>query len=240
MVTALPLLAKSTLARDCYEALKRAIINLDLAPGAPIDEGQVAAQLGISKTPVREAIARLVGEGFCVLGMERKATVAEISIERVREIYDVRLMLEPASIRQITPFLTDEDVSGLARSVQRSQEALDRADASAFVAANETFHAALIQHSGNRYLIALSRGLFDHADRIRVAIHRTEQRAAYYALSTQGLENHRRIVAALASRDADNASAAMAADIRLFLERVDTAEMQEAFRQFNYRPATAI
>ncbi len=240
MVTALPLLTKSTLARDCYQVLKRAIVNLDLAPGAPIDEGQIAAQLGISKTPVREALARLIGEGFCVLGLERKPMVSEISIEGVRELYHVRLMFEPASVHQITPHISNEDIATLARMIEASQEALDRDDGAAFVGANETFHSALIGHSGNRYLIGISSGIFEQANRISVAIYRAEQHLAYFALSVQGLENHRHILDAIRARDADRASAAMSADIGLFLQKFDTEEMREAFRQFTYRPAAGM
>lgn len=229
MSATLPVLTRPTLSDNCYQALKDSIINLDLAPGSLIDENDIAGQFGISKTPVREALARLVGERFVIMGVDRKPLVADLSIEMIRDVYAVRLMLEPASLRTVAPRLTDNMIQALAEMVRTAQAALAAEDTATFIVTNEAFHKSLIQHSGNRCLIDLTRGLFDQADRIRAAIHRVEQQAMYRSLTARGLEHHRQIVAALQARDAAAAAAMMTADIQLFLDAVNTSEMQEAF-----------
>jgi len=186
-------------------------------------------QFGISKTPVREALARLTGERFVVLGIDRKPIVADLSIEMIREVYAIRLMLEPASLHRVSPRLTEDDLQKLGAMVQTAQSALASEDTATFVATNGEFHVSLIGLSGNRCLINLTRGLFDQADRIRMAIHRVEQQAAYDSLCAEGLEHHRQIVAALTAYDADRAAAMMIADIQLFLDAANTTEMQQAF-----------
>ncbi len=228
-------LAYSTLASDCYVRIKEAILNLELAPDAPIDEGQTAAELGISKTPVREALARLIGEGFVISGTSRRSFVASLSLQHIREIYQVRIMLETASIREITPRLTEEVLAGLARGVADAETALTREDLGGFLQANRPFHTSLIECSENRYLISLARGLFDHARRVNAAIFRVEQRSAQHSLSAQGLAVHRSILDALAARDADRAADLIRHDIQLSLDAISTPEMQKAFAALTYR-----
>lgn len=222
-------LVYSTLASDCYTRIKRAILDLDLAPGAPIDEGQTAAQLGISKTPVREALARLIGEGFVVSGTGRRSYIAELSLERIQEIYHVRIMLETSSLREVTPRLTDDVVASLAHCITEAEQALAQEDLSGFLEANRPFHTSLIECSKNRYLISLARGLFDHARRVNAAIFRAEQRIGRHTLSTQGLSLHQEILHALAARDADGAAELLREDIQLSLDTISTPEMQEIF-----------
>lgn len=225
----------STLATDCYARIKRAIMDLDLAPGAPIDEGQTAIQLGISKTPVREALARLTGEGFVVPGTGRRSYVADLSLEHIHEIYQVRIMLETASLREITPPITDDVLARLAQCIAAGEQALAQEDLNAFLEANRPFHTLLIEASGNRFLIALARGLFDHAHRVNAAIFRAEQRIGRHQLSTQGLSMHREILQALVAREADHAAALLRADIQLSLDTISTPGMQEIFAALAYR-----
>lgn len=225
-----------TLSCECYHALKKAILHLDLPPGMPLDEGQLAQQLGTSKTPVREALAQLAGEELVVAGPARKTYVAPLSIDRVREIYQVRIMLESSSIRDVTPLLTAEELDELAAMVRRSKEALVSGDFPTFTDANQRFHLSLIEKSGNQLLIAIMRRLFDQARRVSAALFRVERETEKPSVLNRGVDHHEAILDALRARSADRASEAIRLDIQSSLDGVMTPQMQEAFRKLEYRP----
>ena len=230
----LPRLVPSTLVTDCYCALKEAILNLDLPPGAPLVEATIAAQLGISKTPVREALAQLAGEGL-VVSDGRKSFVAGLTVEDIREIYMVRLMLEPSSLRLVTASLTSDDLRYLDELIDRASCALAEGRLSEFIAASDGFHTYLIERSNNRHLTGIARRLFEHARRVRAAIFRTEEDLAAHVLSERGIENHRRILDALEARDSKRAAEMMEADIQSFLDLYETPVMQAALDRLSYR-----
>lgn len=221
-------LSPSTLNKDCYNVLKEAILNLDLVPGTPIVENTIAAQLGISKTPVREALARLASEGFVVEGRGRRSFIAGLSVDALREIYQVRAILETASVRQVAPTLTDADLAELESSIHRAFQGLEREDLRAFLDANEQFHTHLIRCSRNQCLIDIAMRLFDHVRRVRSALYCSEQSVHDHDLSRKGIENHQLILAALSDRDAERAAAAMSVDVQTFIDLMDTPTAQQA------------
>lgn len=221
----------TTLTDRCYEQLKEAIITLELLPGTTLAESVLAERFGISKSPVREALARLVGEGFVTGHAGRKNRVADLSAESIAEFYQVRMLLEPASLREVALILTDADFAELRGSIEEAERSLARDDRSTFVTASERFHLLLIDRARNRYLSTITRHLFDQADRVRAAIYLAEQRDAQHALLNTGLDNHRAILDALINREADHASNLLHGDIRMFLDAAITPEMQDVFRR---------
>lgn len=221
-------LSPSTLNGDCYRALKAAILDLTLAPGTAIVEQAIAAQLGTSKTPVREALARLASEGLIVTDRSRRSYVAGLSIDTVREIYAVRAMIESASIRQVAARITDADLVKVEASIRGALRALDDEDLSALLDANDTFHGHLIACSRNHYLIGVAARIFDQVQRVRSALYRTEPSADRHAYSRRGVENHREILRALVARDPDQSATLMAADVQMFVNLMDTPAVQEA------------
>jgi DNA-binding GntR family transcriptional regulator len=221
-------LVPSSLTTDAYRALKDAILNLELAPGTVLVEQQLATTLGISKTPVREALARLMAEGFVEAEPGRKVRVVGLSATTVRDLYHVRLLLEPAAISEVAERVTDENVRRLDRLVDEAKKSLESGEAITFVAANEQFHSYLIELTGNQYLVATFRRIFDHVHRVRAAIHQTEHEARQYDFALQGIVNHRHIVDALRERDPAAACEAMRTDIQLFLDMAAIPDFQDA------------
>ena len=88
-----------TLERKAYQAIRQLILQNELLPGAPIHIAEMAARLGVSKTPVREAFSKLAAEGLIVRQPHRTARVAELRESDVREVYRARRMLEPQIVR---------------------------------------------------------------------------------------------------------------------------------------------
>lgn len=211
-------LSQRTLTMDCYHALKHAILNLELPPGTVLAEQKLASQFGISKTPVREALARLIAEGFVDVAAGRKLQVAGLHPEMIRDLYRVRLLLEPAAIREVAPHITDRALDELGALVNEASDALEVGEALSFVTANERFHAYLMELTGNEYLLTIFKGLFDRVHRIRSSIYFTEHEAHQYAFAQQGIVNHQHIVEALSERNPHQAENAMRTDIQLFLD----------------------
>ena len=232
-------LTASTLADDCYTSLKAAILDLTFPPNLPLDEGQLAAQLGTSKTPVREALARLSGEGFVISATNRRTLVAPLSADTTREVYSVRLMLEPAALRTVAAHLTSDDLDKLQQTIDRSRSSPTR-DLDSYVHAAENFHSILIAKTNNHLLISIAGQLFDRANRIRAAIYRVEQQEVRPPLPAPGVENHQRIVEALRDGDAERAAQALEHDIREFLDMTSSEPWQAAFARLAYQPEQAV
>jgi DNA-binding GntR family transcriptional regulator len=231
-------LTASTLADDCYASLKNAILDLTFPPNMPLDEGQLAAQLGTSKTPVREALARLSGEGFVISTTNRRTLVAPLSAETTREVYSIRLLLEPASLRTVAAQLTSDDIDRLQRTIERGIVS-PRADIDSYVQSAENFHSILIAKTNNHLLMAMAGQLFDRANRIRAAIYRVEQQEVRPTSSAPGIENHQRIVDALRKGDEEQAVQALEDDIQGYLELMNSGPWQAAFAGLTYQPEQA-
>ncbi len=227
MLAASAKLTVTTLTTDCYRILRNAILKLEVVPGTPLIEGQIASQLGISKTPVREALARLAGEGLVLTEAGRGSVVAGISEQTIRELYQLRIILESASLREVAPDLTSADLDDLIALARATEDARKRNDQRAFIEANELFHLSLIRKGGNQSLIAIVDGIFEQVRRVRIAIY---QAAVTHGVADHVEGNHQAILEALAARDAERAAAMIQSDIHHFLDRIETPVIQAALK----------
>jgi DNA-binding GntR family transcriptional regulator len=134
------------------EALREAIITGFLAPGDWLREDEVAQDLGVSRTPVREAFRRLADERLLVKTAHQGTMVAGISFQDVIALYAVRVPLEATVARFAAERRTDELVSELERLHRDMSEAAKRHDVEAMVTCNRLFHRALSDATGNLYL----------------------------------------------------------------------------------------
>ena len=190
------------------EAIKHAILAGELRPGQSLVEAELAQQLGVSKTPVREALKTLAGAGLVTMSPYRGAAVRVIDPEMAHAIYDMRLLLEPEAVRRAAARGADWDAAG---------QALDRADASSDEAerslANREFHRALYRECGNPLLVAALDDLRDQTALISAAA--WQQQPSWQ----QEAGEHRTILAAAAAGEADRAGELLAAHIASFAER---------------------
>jgi len=223
-------LEPSTLSEECYRVLKEAILNLDLSPGTPLIEHQLAAQLGISKTPVREALARLEGERLVVAGPNgRQSQVSHFPMKKIREVYQIRIWLEPAIVRETGHNLTDQELSDLEQFIQEAATAVELDGLSGFIDSNDAFHLYLVRRTGNETLMSQMRRTFQHIQRIRAALRRAAlKEAQHHRFSREGLESHRRILEALAAGDAELAAQRMKDDIQSFLNLLESGALERA------------
>jgi DNA-binding GntR family transcriptional regulator len=191
------------------EIIRNAILSGELAPGTALVEQELAAQLGVSKTPVREALKTLEGTGLVVMVPYRGATVRELMRGDAVAIYDLRLLLEPEAVhRSVT---AGADLSGAAEWLRRARAAAGNADRSM---ANREFHRQLYAGCGNPLLVATLDGLRD-----RTALVSAASWAKSATWEAEAAE-HEAILAAAQAGDAEAARRLTADHVAGFLERL--------------------
>lgn len=196
------------LSEQIHAWLRNAILDVDLIPGAPIVESEVAARFGSSRTPVREALLRLADEALVEIRPQRGTSVARLVLNRIEEAQFIRQAVEGAVIRRIcaqgTHFaLADE----LARLLRGHAVLVRSNDTSAAFDADTIFHRTLVEAGGLP-------GVWEVVARAR-EMHQRVRSIAVPELRTAGraLAEHRKVVKALRTGDADAAAGAMAAHL---------------------------
>jgi DNA-binding GntR family transcriptional regulator len=193
------------------EALERAILAGDLAPGERLVERDLALRFGVSKTPVREALKVLASRGLVSYRPYRGAEVITPDIESARDISQVRLLLEPQGVHQAVTAAGAVTIP-LARSALReASDAAERADMASMATANRSFHRALFAACPNAFLRSLLDSIHDQLAIISVAGWR---RTSTWA--REGSEHHD-ILDAAERGDANAAAQRVAAHIQTFL-----------------------
>jgi DNA-binding GntR family transcriptional regulator len=189
-----------------YDSLRDAIWEGRIARGERVREEEVARSLGVSRTPVREALQRLQRRGLLVNGLGRGLIVAELSKREVIELYAMREILEGSAARFAAQHATGPEIDILYRLQRDLAEAPD--DALLLVKLNRRFHQAIYDAAHNQYLTQTLDALHDSM----ALLHSTTFRAPNRRRESD--EEHRRIVAAIERHDADEAEAIAREHIR--------------------------
>lgn len=190
-----PLQPGAALADQAYLSLREAILSGQLEPLTPLSVPGVARQLGISRSPAREAIARLAAEGLARIEPRRGAVVARITVEDLNEIYEVREVLEGLASRLAAKIIKEPQLAELANVVAEHRVAIESGDVNAHMACDQRFHRIIRE-------IAANGRLTDSLDRlqgeIRVAMNTTHR---LNGGMQQALAEHEEILAALERND---------------------------------------
>ena len=150
-----------------YEALRARILSGELAPGSAFSQVQVALQLGISRTPLREAVRRLQSEGLLRSDHNRQVRVSPLSTRDFEQLYTMRIALDSLAAKISVPQLTDSELARISEEFRLTAAAAERGDLSAYRPPHRRFHLGLSAHAGQRLLAQVS-DLWDHADRYRL------------------------------------------------------------------------
>jgi DNA-binding GntR family transcriptional regulator len=157
------------LAEQAYHELRARILDNLWAPGYQALEQEVALALGMSRTPVHEALMRLQQEGLVEVAPRRGMRVLPVSAADMREIYEILTALECAAAQTLgnrTP--SAAELEPMVQATQAMEAALLRDDLDAWARADETFHMALVKLAGNRMLLETVMGYWDRAHRARM------------------------------------------------------------------------
>lgn len=149
-----------------YRELRRRIITGDLEPGSRLSQYQLAADMGMSITPLREAIRRLASEGWVELDTHRDVKIAALDATEAHELLEVRLSLEPLATELAAQFRTSNDILAMTSAADRLLP-VNRAWGEEGISVHREFHRAIYLASHNRVLIRLLDDLWDKSDRYR-------------------------------------------------------------------------
>jgi DNA-binding GntR family transcriptional regulator len=151
---------------DAYEAIRRAIIRWELAPGEQVSELQLAAAFGFGRAAVRAALSRLSHEQLIQAIPRRGYVIAPITFKQVQDMFGVRLIVEPAAARIVAARADDGVLLKLDELNQACEHRVDPYDVVALRHANKVFHVALTRATGNDQLADITSAAVDHLERI--------------------------------------------------------------------------
>lgn len=192
-----------------YLALREGIVSAELRPGLKLSENELAGELGVSRTPVREALARLRDERLVAIVPQLGTFVTLISPSAVADAEFVREALECAAIARAVARVGHEELEELQWNLTAQEQARASGNERTFDRLDEEFHRRLCDYSGHSIAWALSRRANGHLDRIR----RLSLPDAGYL--SEMLAEHGQIVAAVAAGEAQAAETAMRRHLRM-------------------------
>lgn len=195
------------------EVLRRSILNGDLTGGARLVQAELAATLDVSTTPVREALRDLASEGLVRFDPHRGAVVTELDGDDLKDIYDIRRILEPEAMRQSAPHVTEALLTQLRKIHQRM---IDDPHSASFVDLNRVFHLAIYEAGTSSRMLSIIRSLEDAAVMyIGAALKNVS------GLREAAIHDHAEILAALEAGDTDAAVAAITDHLRLPIKAIE-------------------
>ncbi len=200
---------RRSIAEKAYQRLRLAIVECRLPPGQRLTEASIAQQLQVGKTPAREALRRLVVEGLARVTPRHGYTVAPITLRDVQELFELRILIEPAASALASGRIERASLTLLKNLSRIGYAQGERDSVRKFVRANTVFHAHIAYLSGNCRFAQLVTQLLSESERLinfGVLLHPQSERT---------VDEHRRLIEALAGGDA-------AAARRIMEEHVQT------------------
>ena len=197
-----------------YAALRQAIVRGELEPGRRLSENELAGELGVSRTPVREALTRLRDDRLVNVVPQLGTFVSPISSLAVGDAQFIRESLECAAVRRAAELATEDDVGRLHENLESQERARTAADFEAFYVLDDDFHRALCDLSGHPTVWRLSERAKSHLNRVR----RLSLGLPNYL--PQMIDEHRAVVAAVADANADEAEDLLRHHLRMVLREV--------------------
>lgn len=189
-----------------YADLRQRLVTGRMSPGHELSTRSLAAELGVSQTPVRDALSRLAAEGAVSIRSKRRVRVPPMTQERFDDLLHCRLLLEPEAAGLALPHLSESHVAKLRTVDAALDEAIAKGDADGYMQANHAFHFTLYRAQGRRTLTQLIETLWVQFGPF--------MRVAYGRVSSANLnDSHQAAIRAIVHRDAKALRAAIARDI---------------------------
>ena len=198
-ISSVPARTRGSGVKVVYTILREEILDLKLPPGSPVDEVQMAERFGMSRTPIREALVRLAGEGLIETLPNRSTMVSRIDVLNLHTFYDALTLMYRVTTRLAAQYHRPADLVGIRTHQTRYAAAVAAQDALAMVATNRDLHSAIAEAGRNPYYTSLTQRLLDDGRRIlRLYYQSFDDR-----LPLEYVEEHEAMIAAIAARDID-------------------------------------
>ena len=178
-----------------FESLREAIIGGVLKPGERMMEVRLAEEMGVSRTPVREAIRKLELEGFVIMVPRKGAYVAGISSKDVSEVFEIRAAFEGLAASLAAERITDAEKEELERVLVVKAASVQANDFASLIEKDTEFHEMIYKASRNERLMQIISNLREQINRFRMVS------LAYPGRGKEALEEHKKIAEAIADRD---------------------------------------
>jgi DNA-binding GntR family transcriptional regulator len=217
---------RSTLNQQAYKTLLNMLFTSEIPMGAQLDERDLSNKLGVSRTPLREAVTQLVREGLVDYAPYQGHFVKEWNAKQVEDLYIVRKSLEILAIQLVIPKLSNEDIDSIKNILEQARQALDQNDILAYGQFDSQFHEFIVNKTNNETLIQSLERLSLQIQMIRTIANRDPdvvQRTTY---------ERPRILEALKNRDVESATHLMAEHIdgvsRAVVSQIRKVELKQA------------
>ncbi|MBU2668332.1 GntR family transcriptional regulator [Actinoplanes bogorensis] len=187
------------LRETAYESIRDAVVRGDLAPGAVVNSAELADRLGLSRAPVRDALARLAGEGLVEMKPQSYTRVTPVLPREVSDAAAVVRAMHELAASATVGHLTAEQIDEMRAANRRFEEATRSGQIDAAMAADDELHGVLVRASGNRALAAT-------IERYTPLIRRLERLRFAHSHARRSVERHDDLIAACAAGDAPEAT----------------------------------
>ena len=206
------------LSEHAYRLIKEKIITLELSPSSVIDEQSLRDQLGVGRTPIREALQRLDSEGLVTIVPRRGTFVADISVTDLQKIFELRIILEGFCARMATQRITGDQISSMEKVLRglNGLEQMEEGRAIALMGIDRQFHELLYRAADNEFLADTLGRFYDLSLRLwHLVLNRLEN-------VHQSVEEHREVMEALKAGDEAKAEALVQRHVAQFQEKIKT------------------
>lgn len=198
--------SRASAAARAYRVVKDRILMCEYQPGSPLNEGRLAESLELSKTPIREALTMLVHEGFVEVLPRQGYRVTDLTLADVQEIFNLRLLLEPAAAAMAAEHASPEQLQALRT---QAEDERDPDDYPSFVASSRAFRVQLAEASGNARLAATLAQLLEETQRLYLSgldLRRTidEQRGEHREMMAALLKGNHHLAHEIAVRQIES------------------------------------
>lgn len=194
-----PSIPRSLLRNDVYRRLRDALVDGTFAPGEQLRDGDLATWLGVSRTPVREALLRLAASGLVVTQPGRSTTVSRIDDQTVRNARDVLAAMHQLAVRKTVGTLGTDDLDRMRDANRRFSDAIEAGDVGAALDADDDLHAVPVDALGNAALRSV-------IDQYTPVVRRAE-RLRFASNGRPSVDAHINLISMCAAGDADGAAA---------------------------------
>ena len=195
----IPISRAKSLKEQAYDKLKELIITGALEPGALHNEKRLAEALGVSRTPVREALLELSREGMVAFVSGKGVEICKFTTQQVREVFEIRRIIEGYVIKIIAARLTDADIREIDRNINSQEKMLSRTERTAFIEYDKQFHLYLASKIGNKQIESILDNLRDQMHLMGIRAISDDSRMKTV------IEEHRAIYSGLQERNSQKA-----------------------------------
>ena len=219
----IPISRAKSLKEQAYDKLKTLIITGALEPGALHNEKRLAEALGVSRTPVREALLELSREGMVAFVPGKGVEICKLTEQQVREVFEIRRIIEGYIIKKIAARLTDADVAEIDKNINNQEKMLSTPERPAFIEYDKQFHLYLASKIGNKQIESILDNLRDQMHLMGIRAIEDDSRMK------QVIDEHRAIFSGLKERNPQKAFDALINHLenteKTIAEKIETQEI---------------